>query len=55
MAVLMVNERTNNLMASVKSRRPNAWDVMPLVPIRKNPKSQYSTLKIMVPMAMAPI
>ena len=51
----MAKERDSSMVTSVKSRRPNAWAVIPLAPMRRNPKSQYTRLKIIEPTATAPI
>ena len=50
-----IAERTNKLTTSARSLRPRACAVMPLVPIRRNPNTQYTRLKIMEPTATAPI
>lgn len=48
-------ESSNNCITRGRSRAPNACEVRPLVPMRRNPNSQYITLNIMEPTAMAPI
>ena len=50
-----VSEFTNRRITSDMSRRPRACEVMPLVPMRRKPNSQYSRLKIIEPTAIAPI
>lgn len=35
-----VNERMRSLVTSAKSRLPRACEVIPLVPIRRNPNTQ---------------
>ena len=40
---------------SSKWRAPKAWAVSPLVPMRRNEQFQYMKLKMVVPMARAPI
>ena len=51
----IVKARNSTLMASSQTFLPYACDVIPLVPIRRNPNIQYIILNIIEPMAIAPI
>ena len=55
MAKATVSERPNNERISCWSRRPRACAVSPLVPIRRNPNTQYTRLNTIDPTAMAPM
>ena len=53
MARAVRTDRRSNSPTPAQSPRPRAWAVSPLVPMRRKPKSQYITLNIIVPTAMA--
>ena len=51
----IANDLSSSLTTSARSLLPSACEVIPLVPILRNPKSQYTTLKSIAPTAMAPM